>query len=209
MPIENDSKYRILNSAEEEIVDDYIKAINTQDYLDYIVDIDSFYNKLNLDSYIEFSNEIELKEWIYVNINLTDFKDIDEIDKLVTDLIETRANFMNSNSSLFDRIAILSEEDRSIVFETIYGNLTPIGLPVEYVPLGPCENECINDGVDCWRSANEAYAEAMAVSTGIWAATGGLAAIPAAGVALVADINHRAALRGCVRALNACMRNCG
>ena len=186
----------------EDLKIEYKKFLMSKEYRDFINSSNNLSQNLGLENEKLFKDKEELLLWLKSNIDLTNFLSLNQAIESMNTTTTFYEISMKKNSILFNKIAELDENQQ---FE-IYSTITSDNSYTNVTNSGPCENECINDGVDCGRAADEAYAGAMLVSNGLWA-TGNVLA--AGTVAVIASINHSTAQRSCARGFNACMRGCG
>jgi len=75
--------------------------------------------------------------------------------------------------------------------------------PDPTTPLGPCENECINDQVGCLRAAKDNFLEDVATAQT-------LAIFPPLAIAAVLYLNlvYQDDIDACNKSFFGCMRNC-
>lgn len=164
----------------------------SQDYINYLP------SELNFDSYEDFNT------WINSPESISHFENEDHARILYNEVNNKASLFLRTYSDFFDDLSmltpneqdelflILNEED--IIHEMTSGNLTTLS--------GPCENGCINDGVDCYRACVRRYYELMQAAQ--------MCPDPILGtlIASYASINNSIQQRKCVKIMNACIEDC-
>jgi hypothetical protein len=201
-----DSSFFMRNADDfQKLKQDYMNILKSSDYNIYKESVSLFYSKLNVEEELYFEDETKLLNWIDLNIAKTEFSNANEAISYFNDIKSNYNNVLTKNSIFYDNIKVLDESQQIELFLIGIGDNPFIEDEYE-TNAGPCENECVNDGVACGRAADNAYAAAMSVSAGFWATGNAVAAI---GIAAVASINHTAAQHSCARGVNTCMRGCG
>lgn len=185
----NDEKFKIENKVNEELLvkSSSVNIRESKEYIEFMHSLDEYLS--------EYENNLidEDEKRFLTNFNANFFEE--------NDIVNFKFKKVVKNLNLL-YIAHGFEQ----VNEIIGKDIIDINIPdYTQITFGPCENNCINDALDCQNVADAAYAETMAVSAGMWASGFAPAAIA---IAAVATISHRTAISGCVRGLNSCMRGC-
>lgn len=188
---------------------EYEFILNSKDYNEYLVSIDDFFSYLPIDYIEQFEAEEDLFTWIGININLTNFSNVAEAKDLFNKIQSKYEMVLLNNSDFFIRALELDDLSKIKLFSLAAKKNRLYFEPetfTESSSRGPCEFACINDATECNKDADDAYAVAIGGSgVAYFLISPGSALI----VAVIASANHRAAVRGCARGFNACMRNCG
>ncbi len=174
----------------------------------FFSELENFEKKINIEKNGTdgFKDEKTFSNWINENLSKTNYKNTDDAISDYKKLVNQSENLIKSNLDFFKEIENNNEEFLGLIYEIgIYEDpLNVSGIVPTYETNSPCNFGCINDAVECNRSADQNYAAGMAASGAgyFWNP------VVAGAVALNAYINHRNAIRTCVRTFNNCIRGC-
>ncbi|MBL7868326.1 MAG: hypothetical protein JNM71_09920 [Flavobacterium lindanitolerans] len=194
----NESTSKLMQrGAIDDLKDLYQKMITSEDYIESSKQIKIFLEKMNFDGSDTgiLNDETKMLNWISANISKTSFKDLDEASIRWKNIKLKQSIIIKDNLDFFKALDGSKSGDLSNVMD-------PYTPPV--ANSGPCENKCINDAVDCDRTAKANYDGGMSAVARLTMVNPALAAAAASYVTL----QYSFAQQTCVNNLNRCIGKC-
>lgn len=204
--LNNDNVEKNNTTASERNANDlqqiYLSLQTQQAYLSFKNNVEVFSSKLPIGVAINFEDKEQLLAWIGNNLSETGFVSVQDASAEFDTTANSYKLFMENNQSFFNELEELSDTEIEDVFSVDGVNFNEDEYETQG---GPCENGCINQGVECGREVDAAYEAGMARFI-VQAANGNLlgAALTAARAAIMQHIGQS----NCANDFNSCIAAC-